>query len=391
MKQKLVYLLKHNPLIQRVYQYTMSVVFQTIGLFVPVDPDLVLFVSFMGTKYNDSPRAISEYLERDERYAHLHRVWALEKPQDFPALETVKIDTPRYFLTALRAKYWVTNTNIERGLHFKKKNQIYLNTWHGVALKTIGNDCPGRSDYDFGNINYMCVSGAHDERVFASAFRVKPESCLRCGMPRNDRLYRATAEEKQRLRLALGIPDGKKVILYAPTWRDSTDGGRSYALKPPIHFDAWKQELGADFVVLFRAHHMTTKVLNVQFNDFVRDCSDYPDINDLMIAADLLITDYSAVAFDYSILQRPILIFAYDYADYIAERGTYFDMAEVYPSEIYQDEEGLLNALRSLDLERASARTAAFSKQFMEHGGSATQACVEALFGEREEKRRRSE
>ena len=360
----------------------MSFIFRLIGLFVPVDPDLVLFVSFMGTKYNDSPRAISEYLARNERYAHLRRVWALEHPENYPQLDTVKIDTLRYFLTALRAKYWVTNTNIERGLHFKKKKQIYLNTWHGVALKTIGNDCPGRSDYDFSNIDCMCVSGAHDERVFASAFRVKPESYLRCGMPRNDRLYRADESERLRLREKLGIPAGKRVILYAPTWRDSTDGGRSYALKPPIDFGKWERELGERFVVLFRAHHLTTKVLNVRFNDFVRDCSDYPDINDLMIAADVLITDYSAVAFDYSILRKPMLIFAYDYEAYLAERGTYFDMSEVYPSEIYRDEDALLRALRSLDTAAASARTAAFAKQFMEYGGSATQACVKALFGE---------
>ena len=84
MKQKLVYLLKHNPFIQRVYKHTMSFIFRLIGLFVPVDPDLVLFVSFMGTKYNDSPRAISEYLARNERYAHLRRVWALEHPENYP-------------------------------------------------------------------------------------------------------------------------------------------------------------------------------------------------------------------------------------------------------------------------------------------------------------------
>jgi hypothetical protein len=82
-KQKLVYLLKHNAFLQGVYRHTMSFVFRTLGLLVPVDPELALFVSFMGTKYNDSPRAISEYLARDERYAHLRRVWALEKPEDY--------------------------------------------------------------------------------------------------------------------------------------------------------------------------------------------------------------------------------------------------------------------------------------------------------------------
>jgi CDP-glycerol glycerophosphotransferase len=127
---------------------------------------------------------------------------------------------------------------------------------------------------------------------------------------------------------------------------------------------------------------MTTQVMHVQFSDFVRDCTDYPDINDLMIASDLLITDYSAVAFDYAILAKPILIFAYDYDAYLAERGTYFDMAERYPSEIYRDEDALLRGLQSVDMEAASRRTAAFAREFMEYGGDATRACVDALLGE---------
>ena len=382
MKQKLAYLLKHNALLQRVYRCTMSLVFRTLGLFVPVDPELALFVSFMGTRYNDSPREIFRALEQTDGGRKLRCVWAFETPERYPQLDTVRIDTLSYFMTALRAKYWVTNTNIERGLRFKKRDQIYLNTWHGVALKTIGNDCPGRNDYDFSSIDHMCVSGAHDERVFASAFRVRPERCLRCGMPRNDRLYRTTPEERARLRAELGIPEGKTVILYAPTWRESTDGGRTYAIAPPIDLQKWEQTLGASHVILFRAHHMTTQVLHVQFSDFVRDCTDYPDINDLMIASDLLITDYSAVAFDYAILAKPILIFAYDYDAYLAERGTYFDMAERYPSEIYRDEDALLRGLQSVDMEAASRRTAAFAREFMEYGGDATRACVEALLGE---------
>ena len=132
-------------------------------------------------------------------------------------------------------------------------------------------------------------------------------------MPRNERLWHSTEDERIEIRNKLGISQGKKVILYAPTWRDSKDGGKSYEIKPPIHFDKWKKQLGEEYIVLFRAHHQTTKVLGIIYDDFVRNASDYPDVNDLLIASDILITDYSAIAFDFCILCKPIFCYAYDY------------------------------------------------------------------------------
>lgn len=381
MKQRLVYLLKHNLFVQRIYRICMSLAFKVLGFFVAIEPNTVLFVSFMGSKFNDSPKAIYDYMQRYEQYSKYHCVWAFEHPEDYPELETIKIDTTAYFLMALKAKYWITNTNIERGLKFKKKGQIYLNTWHGVALKHIGNDCPGRKDYNFDTVDYLCVSGDHDERVFKSAFNAQERSYLRCGMPRNDRLWMATENDRQAMRYKLGIPENKLVILYAPTWRDSVDGGKTYAIKPPIDFDKWEKELGDHYVLLFRAHHLTTKILNVQFNDFIRDASSYPDVNELMIVADMLITDYSAIAFDYSILCRPIFCFAYDYDTYLAERGTYFGIDDMYPEKSQRTEEELLTAIQSVDLAAAGRRTKAFRDYFIQYDEHATEKCVQTLWG----------
>ena len=314
-------------------------------------------------------------------YQKYHCVWALEHPENFPELNTVKIDTPKYFITALKSKYWVTNTNIERGLTFKKNKQVYLNTWHGIALKTIGNDCPGRNDYNFNTLNYLCVSGQYDEKVFTSAFNADDKSYLRCGMPRNDQLWNATAEERSQFRKKLGIPDNKKVILYAPTWRESEDGGKSYAIKPPINFDLWKEKLADEYVLLFRAHHITTKVLDVQFDEFIRDASNYPDINELLIAADMLITDYSAIAFDYSVLCKPIFCFAYDYETYLAGRGTYFNIDDKYPNKACRNENELIERIIKIDYEAECENTRRFRDQFVEYHNNATAECVEKLFG----------
>ena len=202
-------------------------------------------------------------------------------------------------------------------------------------------------------------------------------------MPRNDVLWDAGEDDKRVLKEKLGIGAGKKVILYAPTWRDSDNGGKTYEIKPPIDFDRWKTELGDEYVVLFRAHHITTKVLDVRFDDFIRDVSDYPDVNELMIASDLLITDYSAIAFDYSILCRPILCYAYDYDTYLADRGTYFDMDEKYPNKSFKTEDQLLDHIKSLNFEKESANTERFRNSFIEYRAESTKTCVEALLGKR--------
>ena len=381
MRQRLIYILKHNTVIQKLYRVIMSFVFRVWGALLSTDEKLVIFVSFMGMGFNDSPKAIYDYMQAHPEYKNYRCVWAFEHPEKFPNLETVKIDTPAYFKTALRAKYWITNTNIERGLRFKKKNQVYLNTWHGIALKHIGNDVEGRNDFYFDTVNHLVVSGDHDEKVWKSAFNAKESTYLRCGMPRNEELWLADDEKKTLMREKLGLPADKKVILYAPTWRESTDGGKSYEIKPPIHFDVWKKELGEEFVVLFRAHHQTTKVLGVQYDEFVRDASDYPAVNDLIIASDMLITDYSAIAFDYAVLCKPMFIYAYDYDSYLAERGTYFDIDDRYPNKSCRTEDELLARIKGIDYESECANTKRFRDEFIQYGIGATEACVKAEFG----------
>ena len=359
----------------------MSFLFRAWGLFLRLDDNLVVFVSFMGKGFNDSPKVIYEYLQVHEDYKQYHYVWAFESPEKYPDIESVKIDSMKYFKTVLKAKYWITNTNIERGLKFKRKKQVYLNTWHGIALKHIGNDCPGRKDYNFKTINHLVVSGRYDEEVWKSAFNADERTYLKCGMPRNEELWLSDDEKKQAMKQKLNIPADKKVILYAPTWRESTNKGKSYDIKPPIHFDIWKQELGDEYVVLFRAHHQTTRILGVQFDEFVRDASDYPAVNDLMIASDLLITDYSAIAFDYSILCRPIFCYAYDYDEYLAERGTYFEIDDRYPNKSCRAEGELLLSIKECDYEKECNNTRRFRDCFIQYGVGATETCVKAVFG----------
>ena len=150
-RARLDYILKHNRIINSFFRSTLSAVMKTLGVFIPIDKKMILF-SGHGRKYNDSPRAIYEYMIAHDEYKDYTYVWALEDPDNVdipgPALK-IKADTFEYFKTSLKAKYWITCVNIERSLKYKKKDCVYLNTWHGVAFNCIGNAAGGRNDYDF--------------------------------------------------------------------------------------------------------------------------------------------------------------------------------------------------------------------------------------------------
>ena len=382
MKERISYLLKHNWLAQKLYRVCGSFLLKCVGLFVKTDPHLVVFISLMGTKYNDSPRDIYEYMRARPQYAKFRMVWAFERPEQFPGIPSVKLDSPRFFLLALKAGYWISNTQFERGLTYKKKRTKYMYTMHGTAIKLSGNDCPGRKDFDFRTVDFLCVQSDFDKYVFERSFRARKECFLESGRPCNDRLWHIGDADQANMKERLGLPAGKKVILYAPTWRDSNNGGRSDDIKPPIDVKLWEERLSKEYIILFRAHHITTKVMAVCFNDFFRDYSDYPEINDLYIASDLLITDYSSVMVDFAILERPILCFAYDYDDYLKERGTYFDLNQEMPNGLCKTQEALLSQIERIDFEEQKERTKKFKAAFDQYGGDGVHDAVAAMFGE---------
>lgn len=380
MKQRLTYLLKHNSIAQYLYRTIGSFILRLIGIFVKTDDKLVIFLSLMGTKFNDSPRAIYDYMLTHDEYKDYKLIWAFEKPDRFPDIPFVKLDSPKFFITAMKAGYWISNTQFERGLTYKKKKTKYMYTMHGTAIKLSGNDCPGRKDFDFRTVDYLCVQSDFDKYVFKRAFKA-PENCfLESGRPCNDPLWHVADDDKEKLKKKLGIPLDKKVILYAPTWRESTNGGKSYDIKPPIDLNIWEEELSDEYVVLFRAHHITTRVMDVQFNSFLRDYSDYPEINDLYIVSDMLITDYSSVMVDYAILERPILCFAYDYDDYLKERGTYFELDDELPNKSCRTQDQLLKEIKSIDFEEQRIRTRKFKEKYDQYGGNGVEIAVKAMF-----------
>ena len=383
-RARLDYLLKHNYVINRLFNWTASSFLKVWGWFVPMDKEMVVF-SGHTRKYNDSPRTLYEYmLAHPEKYGQYKCVWALEDPANVDVQGNpikVKSDTLGYFKYTLRAKYWITCVNIERSLHYKKGSCRYLNTWHGTPFKHVGNDAGERKDYDFGSVDLFCYASEYEKEIYKRAFRVREESMIPSGLPRNDELYRVTSQDVEEIIKRLGLPADKKIILYAPTWRDSTDNGKTCAIKPPVDAKKWEEALKEEYVVLFRMHAYTNKLLGLEFNDTLRDYSTYPNVNDLFKVADILISDYSASMADYSILERPVLCFAYDYEAYRDERGLYVDYEKDMPSGILRTEDDVLNYIKTMDYQKECQKTKTMIKEKLIHlGGNATEMCLDKLF-----------
>lgn len=374
MKNKIKNVLKNNIFLYHVYAFVFNLIFSFLKLFIKVDNHIILINSFGGKKYDDSPRVIFEYMKTQEKYKKYKIYWAFHNPNEFEieGAEKIKSDTFQYFMIALRAKYWITNSSIERGLKFKNKKTIYINTWHGSAIKKMGKDAPN-SAFQFNTSQYdiMYAQSKYDIDIFSNAFELPKDIFALVGLPRNDELFSVKQNEIEEIKSKLGIPENKKVILYAPTFREYSRDKEGCIIAPPINIKKWKEKLSGKYVVLFRAHYEINHVLGIKNDTFIYNMSEYNNLNDLMKISDILISDYSSIMFDYSILKRPIYSYAYDYEEYLNKRGMYINIKEELPNGICIKEEELLEKILHCDFEQEKVKTEKFLKKYIETDGNA--------------------
>ena len=390
MKQKLINILKYNRLLYKAYYYVLSFCFFCIRPFIRPDDKLILFNSFAGRKFDDSPKAIFDEMKKDQRFKGYKLVWAFHQPEKFAVdgAEKIKTDGFKYFITVISARVWITNSSVERGLNIKGKNNYFFNTWHGTPLKRMGSDISADNE-SFGNkrskkissYDAFCSQGNYETEIFSRAFRIPKQRFIEAGLPRNDILANYTEEYRRQLREKLNIRPDQTVILYCPTFREyDREGNLGVVMAPPVDLKKWERELGNGYVFFMRAHYEVSKAMTAENSFFVRDMTDYPDLNELYIAADLLISDYSSVFFDYSITGKPMLHFCYDYDKYSSERGMYFDIREKISGA--ETEDGLIALIKGMNAEEERKKTAAFRSQYVNFYGSAAKKAVDCIAGE---------
>ncbi|MFI5620177.1 CDP-glycerol glycerophosphotransferase family protein [Streptomyces sp. NPDC051567] len=366
----------------------------------PVKKGTVVFESHMGKQYSDSPKAIYEEMVRQG--VPFEAVWSYAgaKPTGFPKEATLVRRWSWPYLRALaQAEYWIDNQGFPLALA-KRPGTTYIQTWHGSALKRMGFHEPrtkaqGRAGQDrfqaaVDRFDHFLIRSEHDTRTLAKGFRLRDEVLLRTGYPRNDALvetHRAEVRSGERVRgplaAELGIDPGRKVLLYAPTFRANADGAvEGFAF--PFDVEEFADRLGDRFTLLVRTHYLNSVSLPPSVAGRVIDVSRHHDITPLLALADGLITDYSSVMFDYAALDRPMLFFAYDYEKYATDlRGTYFDLKEKAPGPVVATADELLQALAAFDEEDAKYAEARrrFLAEFGEYDrGDAARRIVEKFF-----------
>lgn len=370
----------------------------------PIRKGLVVFESHLGKQFSDSPKAIYEEMRRQG--VEFEAVWSYagKKPDGFPSDVTLVRRWSYPYLKALaQAEFWIDNQGFPLKLT-KRPGTTYIQTWHGSALKRMGFDEPGykllsragQENYQkvLDRFDHFLIRSEHDVRTLAKAFRLREEVLLRSGYPRNDALVAARAAEEAGgartrgpLAAELGIDENSTVLLYAPTFR-ATGSGKVRGFELPFDVDEFARRFGDRCTLLIRSHYLNHVVLPPSVRGKVIDVSGRHDITPLLELADGLITDYSSVMFDYALLDRPMIFYAYDYEEYAdSTRGTYFDLRDKAPGPVPRTQEELFAAIDSLkvaDSEYAAARRE-FVAEFGEYDrGDAARSIVERFFGKGE-------
>jgi CDP-glycerol glycerophosphotransferase len=385
--------IKRFVLLHKLYKF----IFILIGL-LPTKKNVIIFESFLGKQYSDNPRALYEYLILNSNSYEMY--WSFDKDNikkfQNKKLNMLKRFSFKWLFLVPRAKYWITNSRLPLWIP-KPKHTTYIQTWHGTPLKKLGVDIeevkmPNTTTenyrknfvYEANKWDYLVSPNNYSTEIFKKAF-VYNGKIIESGYPRNDFL---TTNNKidtiNSIKRNLKLPENKKIILYAPTWRDN-----EYHTKGKYKFDLnfdlkkFEEELSDEYIIILRLHYLVSENLNLDgYENFIFDYSNYEDIRDLYLISDILMTDYSSVFFDFSILNRPIIFYTYDLDNYKNElRGFYFDFEKSAPGPICKTSDEVLNNIKKLNQNKKGFQYKEFNAKFcgLETGNS-SKMVIETVF-----------
>ena len=375
LKVKLINITKKNVLFRKLARKILYVkryiIFRIRGIGKKVDDKTVMFYAFKGQAYTCTPKAIYEYMIQDEKYKEYKFIWAFKEPENYKFLEknkntsVIKYGGKEYEKNLAVAKYWIFNYRVDDHI-YPKKNQVYVQCWHGTPLKKLGYDLKDTHNamnseqeihdkyrIDAKKFKYILSPSKFASEKFVSAWNLintnMQDKIIEKGYPRNDFLYNYKQEDVEKIKDKLKITKDKKIILYAPTWRDDQhQADIGYTYHTEVDFDLLKEKLEKEYIILFRAHYLVANSFDFsKYQGFIYNVSDVDDINELYVVSDLLITDYSSVFFDYANLKRPMIFYMYDLEKYKDDlRGFYLEIKEL-PGEITKTEKELIKAIEN--------------------------------------------
>jgi CDP-glycerol glycerophosphotransferase len=310
-----------------------------------IEDNTIVFNSFYSRSFNDSPKALFDKIIEDPFFENFTFIWIFSEPENFTfddnRVKLVKLNSLKHLNALLKSRIWITNSDINsfHSTGISSKKHYYVNTWHGIPLKKIGLDEPMINWriahwYKATKFDLLCTNSDYDSNIFGHVFPASASNIIECGLPRNDELINSISySETAQIKKDLNIFDGKKVVLYAPTYRDYHRINENETVENVELFDDLNSEtidkVKENYVFLIRAHYLSNVVLDKRLKDNIIDVSKYPNINNLMKISDILITDYSSVFFDFSLLEKPIYLLTTDLEKYYHMRGTYLKIEDL--------------------------------------------------------------
>lgn len=300
----------------------------------PINKTTVFFFSYYGEQYSGSPKYLSEYLYEKNAF---HVIWAfVDKKKHLCAKynRSVKYGGIKYYYYLATAKYLVTNYRMTTDFH-KRKNQVYIQTWHSsLRLKMIESDAADtlpRSYIDMAKndsqqIDYLLAGSRKSKEIFENAFWYNGP-ILKTGTPQCDILIEKPKTIVTKVKKHFALPDNSRIMLYAPTFRKDhkTD---IYSIDTDRLIKTCENKFGGSWYLLIRLHpHLINQCNFIDYSSKVLQATDYDDVQELLCAADLLISDYSAIIFDYAITKKPCFLYTPDIDEYTKnDRKLYFDI-----------------------------------------------------------------
>lgn len=376
-------------------------IYRFMALLLPVKKNILIFHSNLGKNYTGNPKAIYETFVKLHLDRSLRLVWAFQSGVcnlHLPGKVTlVTYGRFRYYYYMAVAKVWVFDSRQESFLK-KRKNCIYLQTWHGTPLKKLALDMEEMHMTGESNLeeykqkfrketlswDYLIAQNEFSVQTFRRCFAFGKE-ILKTGYPRNDILIQKNSKENiKALKQKYQLPLNKKIFLYAPTWRDNQFLGEGwYKFTTDLDFEAFHQAFQEDVFLLVKYHYLVkSKIDFTAYQKWLRVCDHSYDISELYLVSDALITDYSSVMFDYALLKRPMFFYTYDLEEYRDQlRGFYFDFLSEAPGPVVCTTKDLTQAILTYQQEEFLERqTAFFEKYTMYDNGQASEQITRLLY-----------
>lgn len=324
-------------------------ILQLLFSFFPIKKNKILFETGTG-EIKDNTKAVYDYIKEHMGDKYICR-WAVKRDSDVSAIEPGEIvwkKTFGYYYHLMTSKYWMRTHSVDNIVK-KRNGQIYIQLWHGPgATKKEGYDVPGAKNTGetikhAREWDYYIATDPDSRDYIKTAVNLKIPRLL-IGSPRSDRLVNMDPGEYEAVRRELGICKGETAILYAPTFREEDFHREKIELRV-------KNLCRLDGVrVILRLHPEVKNRMDItEYDSSVIDGNGYPDIFKLYMASDIMITDYSSVSIEFSLLKRPILYYMYDLEEYTKERDFYFNYLERLSGPIVRTEEELIHAVENID------------------------------------------